>query len=51
MVVFESVDSAPYSISKHRCWNIGISEITDEANRTLDFVERNVRTKINHLKN
>ena len=43
----ESVDCARYlgvNITKDLCWNTHINQITSKANRTFGFVERNVRT-------
>ena len=51
--ILESVDCVRYlgvSISKDLSWNTHISQITSKANRTLDFVKRNVRTKNQSIK-
>ena len=49
----ESVDAAKYlgvTISKDLSWNTHINNITSTANKTLDFVKRNVVTKNKDIK-
>ena len=48
--MFEAEDTVKYFGSKDLNWNSHITNITTKANRTLDFVKRNVKTRNKAIK-